>query len=275
MKECSRCKNKKTTECFSKMSSASDGLQAYCKQCVREYNRNSYIPVVKAEHPEGMSKCSRCTNILPESNFYKRKNGVSGYCKSCTKEYNKKYRNKHLPSHLKSSSAGYKVCRKCFEELPHDKFTKNKKLSDGLSSYCVPCQRSFHKYRMQNDEKYRKRYYKRRSEYRKKRRREDPEYDTKLKAQKRQQKIKHKLTYKCQKINSRGGDYKLSKQELQELIDKYDGLCVLCGVNEYEDIDHIEPVVAGGNSHPNNLQPLCKPCHNIKTHLLGSVDLRI
>ena len=32
------------------------------------------------------------------------------------------------------------------------------------------------------------------------------------------------------------------------------------------DIDHILPLALGGTNEPNNLQILCKPCHQTKTH---------
>lgn len=37
--------------------------------------------------------------------------------------------------------------------------------------------------------------------------------------------------------------------------------CVICGDKGDIEIDHIVPVSAGGNSDPENLQPLCRQCH--------------
>jgi len=46
-------------------------------------------------------------------------------------------------------------------------------------------------------------------------------------------------------------------------------LCVKCmaagHVTEAHEVDHIVPLFKGGADEPDNLQSLCKPCHEIKT----------
>ena len=42
------------------------------------------------------------------------------------------------------------------------------------------------------------------------------------------------------------------------------GICG-CGLSAGFDDDHIKPLWEGGDNSPDNRQPLCKPCHKIKT----------
>jgi 5-methylcytosine-specific restriction protein A len=42
-------------------------------------------------------------------------------------------------------------------------------------------------------------------------------------------------------------------------------LCRACGLELATDLDHITPVTQGGTDDPSNLQPLCRPCHDLKT----------
>jgi 5-methylcytosine-specific restriction endonuclease McrA len=46
----------------------------------------------------------------------------------------------------------------------------------------------------------------------------------------------------------------------------FDGIrCALCGNRFRTEIDHVEPHVAGGLASTEDLEPLCWPCHQIKT----------
>lgn len=42
------------------------------------------------------------------------------------------------------------------------------------------------------------------------------------------------------------------------------GKCVYCGSPDSLEVDHVIPVVRGGKSNRENLQPLCKPCNRTK-----------
>ncbi len=58
---------------------------------------------------------------------------------------------------------------------------------------------------------------------------------------------------------------------LRESILTRDGCCLRCGATADLVIDHIKPVLQGGDNDPGNLQTLCRGCNTKKR---GSIDRR-
>lgn len=57
------------------------------------------------------------------------------------------------------------------------------------------------------------------------------------------------------------------KRRLKRLLIERDGRkCALCGQTREITIDHIEPIIRGGNNDLDNLQLLCMPCNTKKGH---------
>lgn len=55
-------------------------------------------------------------------------------------------------------------------------------------------------------------------------------------------------------------------QKIKRAVKKRDGMsCVLCGIKDKLEVDHIRELRCGGDNSMNNLQTLCKPCHLKKT----------
>lgn len=58
-------------------------------------------------------------------------------------------------------------------------------------------------------------------------------------------------------------------QQLRNSLLANEPLCRVCAAagrtTAATEIDHITPVSAGGSDHPNNLQPICRNCHQRKT----------
>ena len=95
---------------------------------------------------DGHKFCRKCDNLLPVDNFrphLKIKSGYSSWCYKCENSYikkppsNKKIYIKKLPS--SEVVDGHKMCLKCNELLPVDKFKKNTTVKSGLHTYCLSC----------------------------------------------------------------------------------------------------------------------------------------
>ena len=90
LKECSKCKESKYPDRFSKAPERKDGLNPWCKDCKnrrkRERNRERNPPLFNAE--TNTKKCSKCGEQKDVSNFTKRsssKDGFHYWCRSCVK----------------------------------------------------------------------------------------------------------------------------------------------------------------------------------------------
>ena len=68
-----------------------------------------------------------------------------------------------------------------------------------------------------------------------------------------------------------GGSY--TAAEWKSLCKKYGNRCLDCGKKSKLTADHVIPIVKGGTSSIDNIQPLCMPC-NAKKHT-GTQDFRI
>lgn len=51
----------------------------------------------------------------------------------------------------------------------------------------------------------------------------------------------------------------------RQVLDKYGNACAKCGDGGPLDLDHKVPVALNGTNDADNLWPLCKPCHRVKT----------
>lgn len=69
----------------------------------------------------------------------------------------------------------------------------------------------------------------------------------------------------------RGAEGSYTLQEWQEVKEKFNFCCALCGKNESEvklTRDHIIPITKGGSNYISNIQPLCGPCNSHKSNHL-------
>lgn len=60
----------------------------------------------------------------------------------------------------------------------------------------------------------------------------------------------------------------ISKQDRANVYAKYNGKCAYCGVELKKGwhVDHINPLVYGGNNELSNMNPSCAECNNYKCH---------
>jgi len=104
MKHCTHCGELKpaTVEYFSARSDSRDGLQSWCKECVKKYKSHF------EQQAAPMKRCARCGELKPAtSEFFSKgncKDGLHSYCKACakkiSKEYNAKQREKKQRARL-------------------------------------------------------------------------------------------------------------------------------------------------------------------------------
>jgi hypothetical protein len=91
VKRCSRCKKSKPRAAFAGNKSASDGLQAYCRECRAEYHQARQLAKGKNVRPrvgtpEGHKFCRNCKEIKPHSEWHRNataSDGLSTSCKAC------------------------------------------------------------------------------------------------------------------------------------------------------------------------------------------------
>ena len=119
-----------------------------------------------------------------------------------------------------------KFCTKCKTEKSFEKFAKNKGRKDGRQSYCKDCQNLAHKEKYRNDESYRQ---------------------ARLEGKRGQKRHRH---------------YKLSEEEYQALLGKYQGLCHACQINPCKVIDHDHSCCSGHSVCGNCVRGLlCNQCN--------------
>lgn len=97
-KQCSKCKQWKSTENFCICTANKDGLNHYCRQCQHEYDmkrrETPYVPNY-LQHKDGKKFCLTCKTWVSESEFYKSKqskDGLSSRCKFCQQKYDKEHK---------------------------------------------------------------------------------------------------------------------------------------------------------------------------------------
>ena len=118
---------------FGKRSSASDGLQTYCKDCCNQTGK--LIRLRFATKPKKKAEVKKWTKHHFDRLTYRRLN------RPRTNELQKarldKIREAHIDGTLTAATS--KVCRSCHTEKPASDFTPNKSRRDGLQNFCRDC----------------------------------------------------------------------------------------------------------------------------------------
>jgi hypothetical protein len=132
MKTCYRCKIDKELNEFNKDSKKKDGLNLYCKGCLKEMKAEKKITEEILE-----KKCKYCleTKMITDFNVDKSKrDNYNLYCKKCVKEKNEKSISKNKVENIIE-----KKCSKC-NNIKHIKdYHISKKSKDGYYTYCKLC----------------------------------------------------------------------------------------------------------------------------------------
>lgn len=155
-----------------------------------------------------------------------------------------------------------KKCTKCPEVRCLGNYAKDKRRKGGLTSWCKVCKKEYIKtYRQKNAESI-KTYV---SQWGKKNRPRIMEKQREWACNNRE---KHLAIARAGDAKRRarktlaGGSY--TAQEWRDLKAKHNHACLRCGRKEPEiklAADHVIPIVKGGTSFIENIQPLCMPCN--------------
>lgn len=185
----------------------------------------------------------------------------------------------------------YKICSRCKQKLPVERFGKSNSSKDGYYCYCKDCAK---KYREENRERdkqrylqnrdyilaYKKEYAKKNAEKIKKAQKDYREANREELSQKqkeRQQKNKAKYYYAKHKLNGRYSTYKtnankrgksfdLTIEQFEEITSKP---CHYCGEYDvYEDMRFtgVDRVDTNNGYNVKNCVPCCKVCNSMKSN---------
>ena len=107
--------------------------------------------------------------------------------------------------------------------------------------------------------------YRKRAEYYKERSREwvknNPD---KIQARRERNRAAYCARQHIRETRKRGNGGSYTVREWRALCAKYDHRCLCCGEQKTLTVDHIIPIVKGGSSNIENLQPLCGVCNSAK-----------
>ena len=76
-------------------------------------------------------------------------------------------------------------------------------------------------------------------------------------------------------IESTPEEFRLTQQDLDEMLEEQDNMCIYCGRKFGEDLpptlDHIIPLSKGGEHTRENAQMLCRSCNSKKSAKLDYI----
>lgn len=85
MKQCKRCFTIKTLDNFHSHKKTRDGRQSYCKDCVKDMNRERYYDIRNSPKIPALNQktCNSCKQRKPISQFGKNSGKLDGYMPQC------------------------------------------------------------------------------------------------------------------------------------------------------------------------------------------------
>ena len=182
-----------------------------------------------------MKQCSKCKELKPFSEYYKRKNRKSGYqssCKKCEIERTQKW--------IKENQESVKEKEKTRYYANKDFFNKQSRI-----------------YHSQNRETINQR--------RRQKHIENIEHEKQINKlwKKNNPELVRNQSAKRRANKKNNGKYKVTKKELTKL---YSSNCFYCGKNKSIEIDHVIPLSRGGTHSIGNLVSACRNCNARKNN---------
>ena len=185
---------------------------------------------------------------------------------------------------------GLKVCSKCGRVLPIEQFSKDKNRKDGLYGRCKKCGKQYNQENKEKKQQYNKQYYQENKEQRlqyqnqyyqdnsEKRQQYDKQYYQEHKLEKQQHQQQYNQTPQGQIVRFNGYAKRRKREEAQgngitkeqwlEMMQFFDWKCAYSGVSlsikKNRSIDHIIPLVKGGEHEVWNCVPMDKRLNKSK-----------
>lgn len=262
-KRCSKCGKTKPVSEFCKDRGKKDGLNVYCRDCVRARNWGGDPPPKPVPPAPGMRKCARCQETKPVAEFSKRtssKDGLEYYCRACcgaavrahnqaNRDAKREYSSRYRLANLKQKREYWdKYYRANAEQLRARSSQNHWANRDAKLEYQA-------KYRKANYERLRKLI----ANYMK-----SPAGQASMIAS--QHKRRAAKLGSIAKLTPE--QRKASRARIAYI--KYQApTCAHCGKEFGDDrsdvcVDHIKPLALGGGEEASNLQALCRPCNSRK-----------
>ena len=143
MKTCVRCEKERSVEHFNGPWQSGE-WDTYCKPCRCEYNREFYVrrSKEKKDDSEATKWCRGCHNLRARKFFGPhpgRKDGLQSYCKRCKQDMERVATVKG--SRKTRDFPEDKTCSICKESKTWDRFYRQSRAVDGLTSSCKDCRR--------------------------------------------------------------------------------------------------------------------------------------
>src|SRR5690606_4483194 len=139
-KRCPRCKQELPVTEFGQNQSKKDGLQSYCRECYRAYNRERRKKNAARQPDEiptpSEKRCPGCERELSANEFSKdqgSKDGLQGYCRECYRAYKREYAKKNAarnPDEIPIPPE--KRCPGCGVTRPVSEWSRSNIRPDGL-----------------------------------------------------------------------------------------------------------------------------------------------
>ena len=151
-----------------------------------------------------------------------------------------------------------KICTKCGEPKPLNRFGKRSAMRDGLKSQCKDC-----------DARSRRAYYEENKERERQQNREwhqknkpwlDPKKREYHNAWRRAS--NRRAEWANRDALKRGAEGSFTNEEWIELCESYGNKCLRCDSGDATlTVDHVKPLSKGGTNWIDNIQPLCTSCN--------------
>lgn len=122
---CAKCSKYLPASAFRKHKSKRNGLDSWCKACLSSYYGAKAKEQRELEKLQPTRTCNICNTSKPSEEFNRHRSGKVWTCKECLR----------APYIART----HKSCSMCKMFLSVDRFSKNKKSLDGITSACKDC----------------------------------------------------------------------------------------------------------------------------------------